>query len=252
MAGVSVCLGPGIAAQVRATEAAQVGVSILGGVRAGSWGRGAGLWGCAEVDLGLSPIWWYRAALTRDLGGDVPDQEIKGAGLSLIAPDDEDARNRRDDLTRGFWDFGGTLHAAIIGVDAFVNPAEILDFIVGIFGLDIMGDDYGASFEEILRDLDAPTPRWTAAARDARMEDDESVAPLLLAAMEDPRFEDAAVRSIVRIQGWSVAPAMILRVMEDPSLEDPAFVVLDELARWKLRSLRGSSGTCLPSPSGGG
>jgi hypothetical protein len=46
-----------------------------------------------------------------------------------------------------FWDIEIGVMALVVGVEAGVNPAEALDFVLGIFGIDIAGDDDPADRE---------------------------------------------------------------------------------------------------------
>jgi hypothetical protein len=43
---------------------------------------------------------------------------------------------------REFWDIRPEIHVLLVGAHVAVNPAEILDAILGFATIDIMGDDY--------------------------------------------------------------------------------------------------------------
>ena len=83
-------------------------------------------------------------------------------------------------------------HRTYIGVDAFINPAEILDFLLGWFGIDLMGDDHDSTLE-IVTDAGAPFPVWRDALHEITSSGDiRSALPLLGAlSSEDSAFTTA-------------------------------------------------------------
>ena len=43
--------------------------------------------------------------------------------------------------SRGMFDFGGELHLLLVGAAAEVRPDQAIDFVLGLFGYDLLGDD---------------------------------------------------------------------------------------------------------------
>jgi len=108
-------VGPGIAADVRATEAASVFAGSYNSVYVGLPGPR----NRPEIKLpmGLESRSGLQASLldATETGGIGPDY--------------------------GPTEFGAGVQAAIVGVDAGIDPVEILDLLAGFFFIDVRGDD---------------------------------------------------------------------------------------------------------------
>ncbi len=151
IAGVAVSVGPGFGVAVRATAVLQVEASYYYSYKLGTWRRGAGLWKHVEKAGGLSPIFWVRNVERESIFGDLDDVDD---GL-IIAPwpdshfsgfmSPRQWQEMSFSAEQGFWDIGASLHLLVAGVHAYVNPAELLDFLLGVFGIDLMGDDEAGS-----------------------------------------------------------------------------------------------------------
>jgi len=46
------------------------------------------------------------------------------------------------DTERGFYEFGGTIHFILVGLDAALNVEEAIDFVFGVFLKDPLDDDF--------------------------------------------------------------------------------------------------------------
>ena len=148
IAGVAISLGPGIDVSARATAALQVQATYFKGIMLGTWHRGAGVWKHSEKAGGISPLFWMRS-VERDRifgvleGPRSADMEMMYLPLthaqSLYNPGAWSKESGSE--VQGWWDFGASVHLGLAGVHAYFNPAELLDFFLGWFGVDIAGDD---------------------------------------------------------------------------------------------------------------
>ncbi|GIW71193.1 MAG: hypothetical protein KatS3mg102_0735 [Planctomycetota bacterium] len=127
---VEVGFGPGLHADLKATDWLHLGVGYAQLRKAGLRGRDAVWMRDREVGLPLSALLWVGAwregALERlgHLHADVPDL--------LAYPDPW----RRADLELG-------LSAGLVSVRLGLSPGQLLDFLAGLFGFDPAGDDRG-------------------------------------------------------------------------------------------------------------
>ena len=123
--------GPGLLVHARVTPYVALGAGQIGSVTAAKpsfsmsvyelgWiKREGGLWTERRVELGLSTFYHY------DVEGDL----IQGNRATF------------SEAARGPFDVGADLHLALIGAAAEVRLDEIVDFVGGIFGADVLGDD---------------------------------------------------------------------------------------------------------------
>jgi len=105
------------------------------------------------------------------------------------------SKNSYKDFTPPILSLGFDI-AFILGIGAHADPVEALDFILGIFTLDLLGDDvYPKTLEEIaieLRSEDVAIRKNAVWALKGRVEDIDRAIPLLRKALKD---KDSAVRS---------------------------------------------------------
>ena len=126
-----ISVGPGIRAHARVTQLLQAGVGYMGPAEGRTMGhtfsvyklgylkREGGLWEERSAELGISLFYYYQTK-----------GEYLGGNKRTWGPED-----------RGFWDIGMAGHWLLIGAEAEVRPDEILDFIWGFFGYDLLEDD---------------------------------------------------------------------------------------------------------------
>ncbi|MCB9898361.1 MAG: hypothetical protein H6825_10190 [Planctomycetes bacterium] len=110
-------LGPGFGLSVRATEFADV-----------SLGAYTTVWVGIHGPRGRPGIPWPAWL-----------EIYAGAGVSVVELSTEDGLFSPH---YGWTEFGLGAQLAIIGFDVGVDPLEIVDFVVGIFTFDIIGDDF--------------------------------------------------------------------------------------------------------------
>ncbi|MBU0753567.1 MAG: hypothetical protein KJ645_00405 [Planctomycetes bacterium] len=123
--------GPGIRGHVRITKYIQAGVGYVGPAEGGTMGhtfsvyklgylkREGGLWKERTAELGISTFYYYDT-----------EGEYLGGNKRTWGPED-----------RGDWDIGFAGHWLLVGAEAEVRPDEIIDFIWGFFGVDLLDDD---------------------------------------------------------------------------------------------------------------
>jgi len=123
--------GPGIRAHARVTKYLQLGLGYMGPAEGKTMGhtfpvyklgylkREGGLWKERTVEMGISIFYDYQT-----------EGELLKGNKHHFSEED-----------RGFWDIGCAGHWLLIGGEAEIRPDEILDFIGGFFGIDLMDDD---------------------------------------------------------------------------------------------------------------
>ncbi len=123
--------GPGLRAHARVTKLLQVGIGKMGPAEATTMGgtiscyklgfikREGGLWKERSQEIGISLFYYYHS-VGESLGGN---------------------KKTFGEADRGFWDIGLAFHWLILGVEAEVRVDEAIDAAVGLFGIDLMGDD---------------------------------------------------------------------------------------------------------------
>jgi hypothetical protein len=103
---LNVGVGLGLGANIRPTKGLQFGIAAYDSVRAGLRGRRLPVWHEWSLEGGFDGMY-------HEFG----------------------------ETERGFYEFGGTIHLAIIGFEAAVDIEEVLDFGYGLFILDPADDD---------------------------------------------------------------------------------------------------------------
>ena len=148
IAGVAISLGPGIDLSVRATAALQVQATYFYGIKLGTWHRGAGIWKHSEKAGGVSPLLWMRFVSRDPILGDTEALSEADMGIAVLPifhlqewVNPGEWSGMDGSVDQGWWDIGAGVHLGLAGVHAYFNPAELLDFFLGWFGVDITGDD---------------------------------------------------------------------------------------------------------------
>jgi len=149
--GLNISVGAGLLVNIRATQFIQVGGVGFDGMRIGFNGRRGLAWGESSVELGIAPLHYGRLVMIEPGSSNMPDVSIikndkkEGVmrGQSLIYKIyREDADKSFDEAyDRRLFDFGFSVHFFFFGVEAFFNPLELIDFVLGLFCIDLMGDD---------------------------------------------------------------------------------------------------------------
>ncbi len=123
--------GPGLRAHGRITKLLQVGIGKMGPAEAATMGgtiscyklgfikRQGGLWKERSQEIGISVFYYYHS-IGESLGGN----------KTTFGEED-----------RGFWDIGLAFHWLLLGVEAEIRIDEAIDAAVGLFGIDLKGDD---------------------------------------------------------------------------------------------------------------
>jgi hypothetical protein len=104
-----------------------------------------GIDGETAVEVGLGPV-GPEAFAGFKMGTNLDG----GVGLSVLQlPTNQIYQNYRD-----YWEIGGGFGFLVIGADAAVHPVEVVDFLAGLIGLDLLRDDLGATKRLQLRGAD--------------------------------------------------------------------------------------------------
>lgn len=133
---IDIGIGPGVGVEVYATENAWIGYKNLRAWRGALDGRASGFyeeghykeWHLGDrvsdnAASGRAPLWAIHQMR--------PFESPLDPGVPAVAP-----------VGRNAWDVGAMIHL-FIGVEALVRPFELFDFVVGLWGDDPAGDDYG-------------------------------------------------------------------------------------------------------------
>ncbi|MFG0318467.1 MAG: hypothetical protein ACF8XB_14430 [Planctomycetota bacterium JB042] len=136
----SVGVGPGFGLELYGTENAWLGYETYRSWRLALDGRASGVYeeghhqewhvGTREGEdarAGRAPLWALR------------DMRPYEAPLKPGVP-------AVPEVPRNTWDVGLRAHLALIGAEVLVRPAEIVDFVVGLWGDDLSEDDYGLRY----------------------------------------------------------------------------------------------------------
>ena len=105
----------------------------------------AGLDAEHAIEVGLGPVG------TEIFGGfKVGTNLDAGAGISILQlPTNQIYQNYRD-----YWAIGGGVGMGLVGADVAAHPVELVDFLVGLVGVDLLRDDLGATKRLQLRGED--------------------------------------------------------------------------------------------------
>ncbi|MCX7702634.1 MAG: hypothetical protein N2234_00810 [Planctomycetota bacterium] len=149
--GLNFSYGAGLLLNVRATQFVQVGMVGFSGARVGFCGRHCFLWGEESIELGIAPFLYGRFLSLNPLSSGMPEVEdvLRGQSLIVTIYRDDYEKSFDEAYDRRLFDFGVTFHFFLIGFEAFFNPVEAIDFVLGLFTtVDISGDDGEKKSEE--------------------------------------------------------------------------------------------------------
>jgi hypothetical protein len=125
--------GPGFLINVRATKIAQLVGGVSDSWRVGFRGRSAGVWREKRREAGFSLLYYQK----------VEREKITGWVESFRSDkmDMDTAEIYLNNNDRSFSGVGATIHAGIV-VDINVRPMQAMDFVLGLFTIDVLDDDY--------------------------------------------------------------------------------------------------------------
>ncbi|MEW6745932.1 MAG: hypothetical protein AB1486_24595 [Planctomycetota bacterium] len=150
----SVGFSQGVAFEARATRLLQVGIGS-------SWGEWAGLkegwldtWTEERSELGISLL--YMHELHREGASFLPSIHTPLYGEPGYSAFPLEVTHQVD---RGWLSFGVRVNLLFLGVDLSVEPAELGDLVLGIFGIDLLEDDaWSPPVETLLARLESDDP----------------------------------------------------------------------------------------------
>jgi len=176
-AGVSV----GVEANIRATKLIQVGFGSYSGDWAGLKEGRCASWCEERIEMGLSPFFFHELKRTSDT--------LVNIGHPAFGESSHDIyMNDLFLLTdRGFFEFGVTANIIGIGIDIACEGAEVVDFLAGWFGADILHDDaYSRSLEALVSQVNSSDPwKRNAAIRALRIRTDQVFGYEMIDAVDD-------------------------------------------------------------------
>ena len=129
----SVGAGPGFLINVRATKMFQAVGGVSDAWRVGFRGRSFGVWREKRKECGFSLLYYQKVQRERIAGW------IESMRADEMDLDTDDSYG--GDKDRSFLGAGFTIHAGIL-IDVNIRPAQAADFVLGLFSIDILEDDY--------------------------------------------------------------------------------------------------------------
>jgi hypothetical protein len=153
--------GRGFGINLRITDFAQIGLNWWDGDSWGWRGRAWGVWETKEVERGIGPFYWMEYERHPSWGTQTLfDHDYKYTGWDVLETADPKVGN-------GDWsEIGGKIHILALGAGLRISPAELCDFVAGLFPVsfvmnvigyrqptpDIMDDDTYAQIKAQLQD----------------------------------------------------------------------------------------------------
>jgi len=204
-------VGSGIHLNVNATRAAALGAGRCEvtriGIRRGQWGA----WRESRWDI--NPI--------LPLLGDTRIQKcyfgyVDGSTNRRRISFAESFPTSMGDRTRGAFEVSANLHLLLPGAEVGFDAAEVLDFALGLLGVDLMNDDVRDPFEQLLSP--AAPDRLKGVQKLAYSTDDHAVNALVVALCDaEPLVRIEALRTIMFRRETAIMPAIAI-VLDDPNL----------------------------------
>ncbi|MEQ8763790.1 MAG: hypothetical protein RL885_07680 [Planctomycetota bacterium] len=161
---VGLRMGPAIGSQLhgRLTKIVQVGWGAYEGKRYGLIDGQLTSQEEIRYEFGVGPVYLHEAETSpRAYSGivgwmrrDRLEQDYEELSWDVLEFND-----------RGFFDVGLAANLFVFGIDVELRTAEILDFVTGIFAIDLLGDDVQRyEQDELMDDLHSPSARTRANA----------------------------------------------------------------------------------------
>ena len=141
-------LGLGLLANVHVTRFAAVGLGAYDARRYGFRNGYGWIWDERRYDTNLIiPIWGWED-VDSVAYGDMPKTLLHGDQHDPLPPGDKPGALRWAEMpltlnnkNRGWFEVSANLHVICIGLEAGIDFGELVDWALGWFGIDIMGDD---------------------------------------------------------------------------------------------------------------
>lgn len=129
-----------------AVEPVAVGGGLFEGQKIGTDGRLCGIWTEKRAEIGLLVDGFVQYEKLAQAGNDyLRDAYYCPFKNTLLGNgefyDDWGFTPRIDDHERRLIDLSAEVHLIALGLEVGVSPVEILDFVVGIFGCDVISND---------------------------------------------------------------------------------------------------------------
>ena len=125
--------GPGIAVMAEVTRGIMLGGGIYKVDAFGFANRKFGIWHETTKEAG------FVLGIHRET---CEQRDYYRGDYGLKTAEDGSYTLTHEDNSVDIWNLRGTLHVVIIGLDLELRLGQLADFITGIFGYDLAGDDY--------------------------------------------------------------------------------------------------------------
>jgi len=166
MCRLNLGLGPGLLVNAHVTRCLALGMGTYEARRFGFRNGHGWIWDERRYDTNLIiPIWGWEDVVAVVHGG-MPKTLLRGDDHDPLPPGEKpgDLRWAEMPLTinnknRGWLEVSANVHLIVIGLEAGIDFGEVLDYALGWFGIDIMGDDSRSAAERERHDPDHPHSR---------------------------------------------------------------------------------------------
>ena len=135
MLDASVGISVGVDANVRATKILQAGFGSYSGDWVGLKEGTPAHWREMRAEMGISPFYYHELQRKSPILVDIRHPQFGEAGYAAYLNDFHSLTDR------SFFELGITFNLIAIGGDLALDGAEVIDFLSGWFGLDVLGDD---------------------------------------------------------------------------------------------------------------
>lgn len=144
MCRLNIAYGPGLLANVNVTRCLALGLGSYEARRCGFRNGYGWSWDERRYDMNLVvPIFGWEDVIAVQRGS-MPLTPVFGDQKDPTAPEEgfcSRAQLTINDESRGWFEVSANAHFIWVGIEAGVDVGEVLDWALGWFGLDIMGDD---------------------------------------------------------------------------------------------------------------
>jgi hypothetical protein len=155
---LSAGLSIGVEANVRATKVLQAGVGSYNGDWCGLKEGRLAAWREHRVEMGIAPFFYQELKRTSDTLLEIRHPRYGESGFEIYMNDLHLITDR------GLFEFGLTANLIVLGIDLDLDGAELADFLMGWFGVDILSDDaWSRTQEELVMQVNSSDP-WKRAA----------------------------------------------------------------------------------------
>lgn len=140
---INLGIGFGINANVRATQAIQVGGFYTGATKVGIAGRHAGVWNENSLEFGIPFIFYGRNVVITPGGGNISPVHSYRQQILWKFEDEglKEGETYDANYDRQFLEIGVSAQALFPAFEFGIRLKELLDFLVGFATVDLCGDD---------------------------------------------------------------------------------------------------------------